>query len=116
LELDFTRLDKLAFPAGAEKRGESEAGPALRLGSGETGWAGDEKYGRYLQCAKAEILVGIKQGESAHSLFLKAAKAIGVITDDCEFYDRVKEMEEGKKANGLPEPAQLKLGLGGQIK
>ena len=83
-----------------EKPGESEITPAQRLGSGEAGWAGGGKYGRYLQYAKAEILVGIKQGESAHSLFLKAAKAIGIITEDCEFYDQAKGMEEGKKANG----------------
>ena len=146
MELDFSRLDKLAFldfidddiknrPATMPSEPLLEGGqgkttpetekPAEGLTGGERQLQGQadankralEAYQTYQQNIKtsgqlqSEILKGIKQGESVYNLFLKAAKAISLMTANTLFYSQLEADIKVIYGEGLLEPIPLEWEL-----
>ncbi len=63
------------------------------------------------QQVQAEILKGLKAGESVHSLFLKAAKVISIMTNNDLFYDQVDKDLISIYGSGLKEDPALQIEL-----
>lgn len=76
-----------------------------------------EVYQRYQQAAnksaalRAEILRGVKAGEGIYSLFLKAVKAISLMTNDTLLFDQIAGELPTIYGKGLLEPEPLELEL-----
>lgn len=58
---------------------------------------------------QTEILKGVKAGESVYSLFLKAVKAISLMTSNSLFYSQIEADTRAIYGEGLQEPAPLLL-------
>ena len=74
-------------------------------------------YQRYQQAAnqsaalRTEILRGVKAGESIYSLFLKAVKAVSLMSNNRLFYDQIAGELPTIYGKGLLEPEPLELEL-----
>lgn len=60
---------------------------------------------------QTEILKGLKAGEDVYSLFLKAAKAISLMTSNSLFYSQIEADIEAIYGRGLQEQAPLQCEL-----
>lgn len=60
---------------------------------------------------QTDILKGLKAGESVYSLFLKASKAISLMTGNTAFITQIEEDIKSIYGAGLIEPEPLKLEL-----
>ncbi len=60
---------------------------------------------------RTEIREGLTAGEDIHTLFLKACKAISLMTSDEEFYKQATESIVAVYGIGLQEPVPLSLAL-----
>jgi hypothetical protein len=142
MELDFTGLDNIGcmgqqsgpLGGGQTKRqpdGKSAAEGLPEATGGATGlqWEADrrkqeiernlEVYGTYQNNIKAsgqlqaEILKGTRNGESVYSLFLKAAKAISLMTSNSTFYSQLEADITAIYGAGLLEAIPLEMELTG---
>lgn len=74
-------------------------------------------YQRYQQATnqsaalRTEILRGVKAGESIYSLFLKAVKAVSLMSNERLFYDQIAGELPTIYGKGLLEPEPLELEL-----
>lgn len=63
------------------------------------------------QMLQSEILKGLKAGEDVYSLFLKAAKAISLMTSNSVFYSQTEEDLKAIYGRGLQEKPPLQIEL-----
>ncbi|MBD5111438.1 MAG: hypothetical protein HDT42_02720 [Ruminococcaceae bacterium] len=70
-----------------------------------------QKNIRLSDSLRCEINKGLKSGEDIYSLFLKAAKAISLMTSDTIFYDTVKNDLLAIYGIGLEKPPVLQIEL-----
>lgn len=140
MELDFTELEKLShrkpqdglLEGGQGRSTPKQENPAEGLtgaaeGMGKLQREADrrkaekerslEVYRAYQSNIKAagqlqaEILKGAKSGESIYTLFLKAAKAISLMTSNNLFYSQLQDDITAIYGAGLLEPQPLKKEL-----
>ena len=134
MELDFTGLARIGHssPAGGPTEGSTtKQGSPTEGPTGATAWKLQreadrrkeeternlEVYGAYqrnLRAAgqlQAEILKGAKSGESVYTLFLKAAKAISLMTSDTVFYSQLQDDIRAVYGAGLLETVPLRMEL-----
>lgn len=120
MELDFAKLNALAHtPPENPTKGHPEDlhGLASLQLQANTNKAAKEQalavYREYQNNIKkssqiqAEILSGLKAGESAYSLLLKACEAISLMTSNTLFYRQVNEDIRAVHGMGLLEPEPL---------
>ncbi|MCL1914332.1 MAG: hypothetical protein FWG10_10785 [Eubacteriaceae bacterium] len=105
LKLDFAWLDDKPYDPGADKEQEKGEPPLTLSGTKEelkplysyfeslANENGDKLYREYLHLTQEEILKGIGEGRNACRMLVTASKAIAIITEDAEFYGRIKEYE-----------------------
>lgn len=123
MELDFTRLNSLALKefdkAEREPRPDAEptAGERRLQRDVDTRQREIEAYKTYQENIKissqlqTEILKGVKQGESVYNLFLKATKAISLMTHDILFYNQLEADIRAIYGTGLLESQPLEIEL-----
>lgn len=130
MNVDFSALDSLGnkTPAKAQKpatgqnttsEGHTSKPQALNLSqlmdvNGQQPAGVENPQQENIQRAgmlRAEILKGVRNGESPTALFLKAAECIGLMTGDRIFYDQIKADVLTIWGDALRDPAALEMQL-----